>query len=152
MSDHCPISPSQGSETVFRRRLCGSISLSYGFNVSITTVAAEAARSTPYDRSYGYKAIGVREMKSRSASPKTGLSEAALLESGLNEDLLSRVYALRCQTWRRMRILLIDGDTELESLSNEYWDSRAASPRMSVGRQSAWLEIMATVTSKQELA
>ena len=32
LSDHCPIMLSQGSETVFRRRLCRSMSLSYGFN------------------------------------------------------------------------------------------------------------------------
>src|SRR5215469_13448535 len=32
LSDHCPIRLSQGSETVFRRRLCRSMSLSYGFN------------------------------------------------------------------------------------------------------------------------
>ena len=32
LSDHCPIKVFQGSETVFRRRLCRSMSLSYGFN------------------------------------------------------------------------------------------------------------------------
>ena len=32
LSDHRPISLSQGSETVFRRRLCRSFSLGYGFN------------------------------------------------------------------------------------------------------------------------
>jgi len=32
MSDHCPISLSQGSETVLSRRLCRSFSLGYGFN------------------------------------------------------------------------------------------------------------------------
>ena len=32
LSDHCPIRLSQGSETVFRRRLCRSFSISYGFN------------------------------------------------------------------------------------------------------------------------
>ena len=32
LSDHCPIRLFQGSETVFRRRLCRSMSLSYGFN------------------------------------------------------------------------------------------------------------------------
>jgi hypothetical protein len=32
LSDHCPIRFSQGSETVFRRRLCRSLSISYGFN------------------------------------------------------------------------------------------------------------------------
>jgi hypothetical protein len=32
LSDHCPIMLSQGSETVFRRRLRRSIAISYGFN------------------------------------------------------------------------------------------------------------------------
>ena len=32
LSDECPLRLSQGSEPVFRRRLCRSFSLSYGFN------------------------------------------------------------------------------------------------------------------------
>ena len=31
VSDHCPIGHSQGSKTVFERRLCRSMSISYGF-------------------------------------------------------------------------------------------------------------------------